>query len=163
MILYINNFDFLCMTLLTRSTLGYGVWRQAWTVMVFTGTNQWHIENWLLTTTMTICALNALHLQMPKSLNESGVFTYIDKPEQLDKLMDDLMNVTELAIDLEVRTRGLPTKGCYFTVSVSWWYIAVDTLFQVILSVCPSKFTVFSMIFVKGRTAITYLTKLCYS
>ena len=41
-------------------------------------------------------------LQKPLPLTESGPLTYIDKPEQLECLLDDLLDVTEIAVDLEV-------------------------------------------------------------
>ena len=39
---------------------------------------------------------------MPLPLTESGPLTYIDNPEQLECLLDDLLDVTEIAVDLEV-------------------------------------------------------------
>lgn len=48
---------------------------------------------------MTCCYIT---LQKPSPLTESGPLTYIDKPEQLECLLDDLLDVTEIAVDLEV-------------------------------------------------------------
>jgi len=39
---------------------------------------------------------------MPKPLQESGPHTYIDTVEQLERLMEDLRVVKEIAVDLEV-------------------------------------------------------------